>query len=295
MRPTRIPASIEASPRHVLDGKLERGLLPAGTRVYLTDVGVDPLDDYIAAAHAIGEMGYHAAPHVPARRIESQAALDTRIARLVEEAGVSDVLVVAGEADATMGPFDESLAILRTGLLERRGIREIGVAGHPEGNTAYKVDPDGVLAAKAALARDSDAAFRIVTQFGFDGEAFVRWARSAARAGIDLPIHLGVAGPAKVTTLLKFAAMCGVGNSLTFFRRRFGAVAALATRYSPEEVVEPIERAWAAEDGVNIAQIHVFPFGGIRASAEWLAERGSLAVADTTVAPTPRVAMPLPS
>ena len=275
---TRIPASIEASPRHVLDGKLEPGILPAGTRVYLTDVGIDPLDDYIDAARMIGAMGYHAAPHVPARRIESQASLERRIARLVDEAGVSDVLVIAGEADTTMGPFEESLDVLRTGLLDRRGIRQIGIAGHPEGNAAYaKVDPHGVLAAKAAFATESDADFRIVTQFGFDGEGFVRWARHVAQAGIDLPIHLGVAGPAKVTTLLKFAAMCGVGNSLSFFRKRFGAVAALATRYSPEEVVAPIERAWAMADDVNIAQIHVFPFGGIRASAEWLVERGSLA------------------
>ena len=294
-RPTRIPASIEASPRHVLDAKLEPGLLPAGTRVYLTDVGVDPMDDYVEAARRIGEMGYHAAPHVPARRIESQAALDTRIARLVDEAGVSDVLVIAGEAERTMGPFDESLDVLRTGLLDRRGIRQVGVAGHPEGNTAYKVDPHGVLAAKAAFATESDAEFRIVTQFGFDGEGFVRWARHVAQAGIDLPIHLGVAGPAKVTTLLKFAAMCGVGNSLNFFRRRFGAVAALATRYSPEEVVGPIERAWAAEDGTLVAQIHVFPFGGIRSAAEWLEERGSLQVADTAVPPSPRVAVPVPS
>ena len=282
MHANRIPASIEASPRHVLDGKLERGLLPAGTRVYLTDVGVDPMDDYIDAARRIETMGFRAAPHVPARRIESTTALEARVARLVGEAGVSDVLVVAGEADATMGPFGESLDVLRSGVLDRHGIREIGIAGHPEGNAAYrKVDPNGVLAAKAAFARESDATFRIVTQFGFDGEAFVRWSREVARAGIDLPIHLGVAGPAKVTTLIKFAAMCGVGNSLNFFKKRFGAVAALATRYSPEEVVEPIERAWAMADDVNIAQIHVFPFGGIRSAADWLAERGSFAAAGT--------------
>ena len=274
---TRIPASIEASPSHVLNGKLEPGVLPRGTRVYLTDVGVDPLDDYIAAARMIGEMGYTAAPHVPARRIESEAALERRIARLRDEAGVDDVLVIAGEAETTMGPFGESLDVLRTGVLDRHGIAKVGIAGHPEGNAAYgKVDPNGVLAQKAAHAAESDAAYRIVTQFGFDGDGFVRWARAVKRAGIGLPIHLGVAGPAKVSTLIKFAAMCGVGNSLSFFRKRFGAVAALATRYSPEEVVTPIERAWAMEDDANIAQIHVFPFGGIRSSAEWLTERGSL-------------------
>ena len=275
-RPTRIPASIEASPRHVLDGKLTGELLPPDTRVYITDVGVDPLDDYVEAARQTQAMGYTAVPHVPVRRIESAEALDTRLSRLANEAGVGDVLVIAGEADRTMGPYDESLSALRTGLFDRYRFHDIGVAGHPEGNVAYRdADPDGVLKAKADLADASDAAFRIVTQFGFDGEGFVRWARAVKASGIDLPIHLGVAGPAKITTLLKYAAMCGVGNSLNFFRKRTSAIATLATKHSPEDVVAPIERAWAVEEQQNIAAIHVFPFGGLASSAEWLRERGS--------------------
>ena len=282
MHLTRIPASIEASPRHVLDGKLAAVSMPAGTRVYITDVGVDPLADYVEAARLTTQMGYAAVPHVPVRRIESQAALDDRLARLTGEAGVGDVLVIAGEADETMGPYEESLQALRTGLFDRHGIAEIGIAGHPEGNVAYRdVDPSGVLQAKADFAEASDATFRIVTQFGFDGEAFTRWARAVAASGIDLPIHLGVAGPAKIMTLIKFAAMCGVGNSLNFLKKRASAITTLATSHSPEEVVEPIERAWAAEEGTNIAGIHVFPFGGLASSAQWLTERGSFAVGPT--------------
>ena len=282
---TRIPASIEASPRHVLDGKLTPELLPEGTRVYITDVGVDPLADYVEAARQTEAMGYRAVPHVPVRRIESEPALVDRLKRLTGDAGVTDVLVIAGEADRTMGPFAESMEALRTGAFDRAGIREIGVAGHPEGNVAYKdVDPDGVLSAKATYAETSDATFRIVTQFGFDGEGFTRWARAVAAAGIDLPIHLGVAGPAKITTLLKYAAMCGVGNSLNFFRKRTSAIATLATKHSPEDVVGPIERAWAAEDDVHIAGIHVFPFGGLAASAQWLRERGSFVDRPATLA-----------
>ena len=278
---TRIPASIEASPRHVLDGKLSAVSMPAGTRVYITDVGVDPLSDYVEAARRTTELGYTPVPHVPVRRIESAEALDDRLSRLRGEANVHDVLVIAGEADATMGPFDESLQALRTGAFDRHGMTEIGVAGHPEGNVAYRdVDPSGVLQAKADLAEASDATFRIVTQFGFDGEAFTRWARAVAASGIDLPIHLGVAGPAKITTLIKFAAMCGVGNSLKFLRKRASAITALATKHSPEEVVGPIERAWAVEDGANIAGMHVFPFGGLAATTEWLTERGSFAPAE---------------
>ena len=131
-----------------------------------------------------------------------------------------------------------------------------------------------VLRDKIAFGAQSDAEFRIATQFGFDGPKFVQWAQDVADAGIDVPIHLGVAGPAKITTLIKYAAMCGVGNSLNFFKKRTGAIAQLATKHSPEDVVGPIENAWA--DGIgNIAQLHVFPFGGLQASADWLTERGS--------------------
>ena len=271
----RIDASMEVSAKHVHDGKLTDGLLPSGTRVYVTDVGVDPVESITLACRAIADMGYRAVPHIPARRIESLEALDARLGALRNEAGVDDLLVIAGEADRTMGPFDESMDVLRSGLVERHGFADVAVGGHPEGNPAYggRVVMD-VLREKVAAARDCGARARITTQFGFDGEAFAAWARAVSDAGIDAPIHLGVAGPAKVTTLVKYAAMCGVGNSLGFFKKRTSAIAHLATRHSPEDVVKPIEAAWTRGEG-NIAQLHVFPFGGLAASADWLRERGS--------------------
>lgn len=274
-----IPASMEVSAKHVQDGKLTAGLLPAGTRVYITDVGVDPVADIIAAARQVGEMGYAAVPHIPARRIESKEALNARLSGLVNDAGVDDVLVIAGEADAQMGPYSQSLEILQTGLIDKLGISHVAVGGHPEGNVAYgDLDVTGVLKDKVAFGQQMDADMRIVTQFGFDGPAFVAWAKHVADAGVTLPIHLGVAGPAKITTLIKYAAMCGVGNSLNFFKKRTSAIAQLATKHSPEDVVAPIEAAWRAGEG-NIAQLHVFPFGGLQGSADWLTERGSYAAA----------------
>ncbi|MDD9909313.1 MAG: methylenetetrahydrofolate reductase [Ahrensia sp.] len=272
---TSIPASIEVGAQHVHGGKLEADMLPGGTRVYITDVGVDPLDTMVEAARKVTDYGYQAVPHIPARRIESEGALQTRLSRLTREAGVTDLLIIAGEAESQMGPFSQSLDILQTGLIDTLGIRHVGIGGHPEGNIAYgSRDVDEVLRAKIEFGANSDAEFRIVTQFGFDGRKFVQWAQRIAEAGIDAPIHLGVAGPAKVTTLIKYAAMCGVGNSLNFFKKRTGAIAQLATKHSPEDVVSPIEQAW--RDGIgNIAQMHVFPFGGLKASSDWLAQRGS--------------------
>jgi len=96
-----------------------------------------------------------------------------------------------------------------------------------------------------------------------------------ATNGIDLPVHLGVAGPAKLTTLVKFAAMCGVGNSISFLKKRMGAVLALASGFDPDEIVNPIETHALSAEKSAIKQIHVFPFGGVNKSAEWLKQRGS--------------------
>jgi len=275
MNINHIKASIEVSAKHVLDAKLDGAMLPAATRVYVTDVGVDPVCDIVTACRKIHDMGYTPVPHIPARRIESAGALDTRLASLTSEAGVNDILLIAGEADRQMGPYSRSMALLETGLMDKYGIAHIGIAGHPEGNVAYgNDDVMNVLREKADFASNSDAQFRIVTQFGFDGGKFVQWAQAVADQGIQLPIHLGVAGPAKVTTLIKYAALCGVGNSLSFFKKRTGAIAQLATKHSPEDVVDPIEKAWRENTG-NIAQMHVFPFGGLKASSDWLARRGS--------------------
>ena len=134
MSTSHIGASIEVSAKHVHDGKLHSELLPKGTRVYITDVGVDPVADLISAARKVTDMGYQTVPHTPARRIESVSALESRLAGMVNEAGVEDILIIAGEADEQMGPFSETLAVLQTGLIDKLGIKHVAVGGHPEGN-----------------------------------------------------------------------------------------------------------------------------------------------------------------
>ena len=118
---------------------------------------------------------------------------------------------------------------------------------------------------------------RIVTQFGFDADGFVAWAESLKNNEVGLPVHLGVAGPAKLTTLIKFAAMCGVGNSLQFLKKRASAITTLAKGFDPDSIVDPIEAHATSTADSAIKAIHVFPFGGMKKSAEWLNSRGSWA------------------
>ena len=181
--------------------------------------------------------------------------------------------------DSVTMPFSK-LKLGVAEILKQEGyITDIAVAGHPEGSPDFgEREAIEALKLKQAFGERTGASMRIVTQFGFDGAAFVRWAEGLRAVGVDLPVHLGVAGPAKVTTLLKYAAACGVGNSLDFFRKRFGSIAMLATSYSPEEVVGPIEQHALRTADSAIRQIHVFPFGGPKKAADWLFGRGSWGV-----------------
>ncbi|MCI5076206.1 methylenetetrahydrofolate reductase [Oricola sp.] len=272
----RIAASIEVSPKQAVESADLPGLFPRGVRVYITDVGTDSNETLVAAAKRVHDLGYTPVPHFASRRLTTKAALESRIKAMTAEAGVHDVLVIGGGLERQAGDFSSSMEVLETGFFDKYGVTQIGVAGHPEGSPDFSEDVAiEALRLKKSFGERTGAQIRIVTQFGFDAEKFVNWAEGLRASGIDLPVHLGVAGPAKITTLIKYAAMCGVGNSLDFFKKRTRSLATLATSHSPEGVVGPIEKHALTTPGSAIKQIHVFPFGGIKKSAEWLEERGT--------------------
>ncbi|MCO6385503.1 methylenetetrahydrofolate reductase [Aliihoeflea sp. 40Bstr573] len=273
---TKIAASIEVAPMQAIESNDLPGLFPEGSRVYITDIGNDPTDTLVAAARRVRDLGYRPVPHFASRRLTTRAALEERVQRSTQEAGVTDVLVIGGGLDKPAGEFASTMEVLDTGFFEKYGISHLGVAGHPEGSPDF-TDAQAIdaLRQKQDFAKRSGIDVRIVTQFGFDPQKFISWAEGLKAQGIDLPVHLGVAGPAKITTLIKFAAMCGVGNSIQFLKKNALSLTALATSHSPEGMVGPIERHWQSTPGSAIAQIHVFPFGGLKKSAEWLVERGS--------------------
>lgn len=270
-----LKTSVEASSKQVLSTDGLDSLFPAGSWVYLTDVGTDPLETIVAAAVRLRACGYVPVPHIPARRIKSRDALELRISRLTGEAGVDNVLVIAGEADAQMGPYAASNDILQSGILDQHGIRKIGIAGHPEGNSNIPAqDQYSVLLKKADFAHETDADMRIVTQFGFDADLFIQWADALPEFGIGLPVHMGMAGPAKMTTLIKYAAICGVGASMSFLRKRGSALATLATGFDPDPIMLKLEDHVSQNPYSPIRAAHVFPFGGLKKTANWLDETG---------------------
>lgn len=275
-QPRRIAASIEVAPRQAIESADLPGLFPKGTDVYVTDIGTDTNQTLVNAARRLRSMGYEPVPHFASRRLTTRPALEERIKMMSEEAGVKNVLVIGGGLERQAGEFSSTMEVLETGFFDQYGITKIGIAGHPEGSPEFSEEVAlQALRLKKSFAERSDAQLRIVTQFGFDADKFIGWADGLKEQGIDLPVHLGVAGPAKITTLIKYAAMCGVGNSISFLKKNALSLTTLATSHSPETMVGPIEKHVLSSTTTPVRQIHVFAFGGLKKTSEWLEDRGS--------------------
>ena len=274
--------SIEVMPRTAEKVEDFRELLPAGTRVYIAHIDGTPIADMVATAKRLSEAGFPVMPHFPARIIKDRATLQDWIARYQGEAGVDQALLLAGGVSEPQGDFDSSIQLLETGAFDGAGFTRLHVAGHPEGNR--DIDPDGsmknvdeALRWKQKFADTTDAEMALVTQFAFEPEPIIAWADALRAAGITLPIHIGIAGPAKLQTMIKFAIACGVGPSLRVLQRRAKDVTKLLLPHEPDDVIAALAAHRAAHPDFNITNVHFFPLGGIKTTAHWAIENGGRA------------------
>jgi methylenetetrahydrofolate reductase (NADPH) len=272
--------SIEVMPRTAEKIDDFRAILPEGTRVYVAHIEGTPIADMVATAKRIAGEGVAVMPHFPARIIADETVLGDWIARYQGEAGIDQALLLAGGVDKPHGKFHCSMQLMETGLFDKAGFKRLHVAGHPEGNK--DIDPDGsdknVLAAlrwKQAFSRRTDAEMALATQFCFEAMPVIAWVERLQREGIDLPIHIGIAGPAKLQTMIKFAMTCGVGASLRVLQRRAADVAKLVLPFTPEEILTELAIHKANNPDFGIAQVHFFPLGGINKTAEFTNEFGA--------------------
>ena len=271
--------SIEVMPRTAEKVEDFRALLPEGTRVYIAHIEGTPIEDMVATAKRLNAEGYPVMPHFPARIIKDQKTLADWIARYQGEANVTQALLLAGGVATPVGDYDSSMQLLETGLFDKAGFRRLHVAGHPEGNR--DIDPDGsgrnvaeALRWKQKFSETTDAEMALATQFAFEAKPIIAWADGLRDAGIDLPIHIGIAGPAKLQTLIKFAIACGVGPSLKVLQKRAMDVSKLLLPYEPTDVVAQLAAHKAANPDFNITHVHFFPLGGIKTNAQWAIDNG---------------------
>jgi len=270
--------SLEVTPRSAEAVDRFDAILPAGSRVYIAHIDGCATDPLVATARRLREQGMTPMPHIPARSIPDAAALADLLARYRDEAGVTGALLLGGGAPRRAGAFGSVMDMVGTGLFDRAGFAMLHVAGHPEGNR--DIDPDGgeraamaALRWKQGMRERTGAEMAIVTQFAFEAEPVIAWTERLAAAGVDLPVHVGVAGPAKLQTLIKYALACGVGPSLRVLKRRAADVTQLMLPHAPDAVLAALAAHRAANAASPLRAAHIFPFGGIAASADYAAGR----------------------
>lgn len=263
--------SIEVTPKTLAKQAEIGALFPVGTRVYIACLPGEPWQDVVAAAERLQANGFIPVPHIAARSIADQAELETYIKALVQRAKVDQVLVVGGGTDKPIGALSGTVALLETGILERHGINVIGLAGHPEGHREL---PEPAVAAtledKWAYAEKTKAQCRLVTQFLFDADPLIAWEHALRAGGNRLPLHVGIPGPATIKTLLNYAKMCGVGNSMRVLTRQGGSLLRLAGLSYPDRLLTALAHHQADDAATRIERLHLYPFGGISRTAGWI-------------------------
>lgn len=264
--------SVEMTGRDIDHLDRARLSIPPGTRINITYLKHEDLDTRVRAAQTVCEFGFVPVPHVSARRLPSQRALEVFLAQLQSVGATENVMVVGGDPSMPEGPYEDSLAVIASGLLQPYGVRHVSISGYPEGH------PDisdaalwNALEAKTALLREQGLAGTLITQFGFDAEAVLSYAAQVRRFGIDLPIRIGVPGPAGIKRLLAYAARFGVGTSAGIAKKYGLSLTNLLGTAGPDRFLRSVAAGYEpARHGT--LKVHFYTFGGLHTTSEWIAD-----------------------
>lgn len=263
--------SLEVSAKAMPALRAEADRIPRGTVISIPWLASEDDDVRLAAVRTVRALGFEPMPHLSARRIGSRTALERFLERATSEAGVERCLLIAGDLATPAGPFADSASIIETGRLERFGMKVVGIGGHPEGHPAMSGDARWqVLERKCQAIEARRMAPVIVTQFAFDADAVLAWLDALRARGISVPVLVGVPGPASVSRLLRYAAMCGVGASASMLARYGISIGRLLGTAGPEGFVDRLVKGLTRAHGQVCP--HFFPFGGVAPSLEWVAQ-----------------------
>jgi methylenetetrahydrofolate reductase (NADPH) len=266
--------SVEISPQNekVVDSALER--LEPGTEVYLTWIPGEDFARAVAPAAKLRKAGLFPVPHIGARHLESTKQLDDLIGRFTGDAGVDRFLLIGGERDKPLGPYDSTLQVMQSGVLQKYNVKRAGISGFPEGHPKISNQVLGEsTVAKLQYGRELGLDLQIVTQFVFEGEPIADWLQRLRALGVDLQVRIGLAGPAGIATLTRYAMHCGVGNSIKALTKS-SSFGRLLTERDPEPIIR--ELVALAPNGdtsampFGIAALHFYTFGGLKKTVEWI-------------------------
>ena len=269
--------SLEVTPRAAAKIENFSELIPKGTLIYIAHIEGTPIEEMVETAKKINDQGYSSMPHFPARIIKNEQVLQDWISQYKNEANVENALLIAGGSNKPYGDFDSSVQLIESELFDVAGFKNLHIAGHPEGNK--DIDNDGTtrnidkaLSWKNEFSKRTDATMAITTQFCFDSETVINWANDIKNNGIDLPIHIGIAGPAKLQTLLKYSLECGVGASIKILQKRAMDLTKLLLPYKPTQILSELAEYKFDNPDFNVEKVHFFPLGGIKQVSKFVEE-----------------------
>ncbi len=262
-------ASVEMTWHNATDVEACLRYLRAGTRIYVSFIPGQQWHETISACAAVRAAGLEPVPHVPARELASADSLDGLVSQLVSRAKVKRLLLIAGDRAAPIGPFSQSFDVMRSGVIERHGIREISVAAHPEGHP--RIAAEALRRAereKIEWASRASVEVTFLTQFFFEASPFLSWAAELRAFAPHARIIAGLAGPARLSTLFKYALRCGAGPSIHALGARPASFVGLVAERGPERMVRAL--ADANLEGAGPFGIHLYSFGGLERTCAWM-------------------------
>ena len=235
--------SIEIGPNSDLD------TLPALKDVYITMLPGGDFKETAQQAISLVKKGFNPVPHFPARSMVNEAQLKEYVT-MCKDGGVKQALVIGGGREP-MGKFDSSFQLLETGYFEKM---KIGIAGHPEGSPDIS---DEVL--EKAMIDKKPYADYIVTQWLMQSEPIIDFISKQS-----VPVHVGITGPMKISSLIKFANIVGAKNSINFIKSNFSKAIDLLKPKDPNDLVDKIKE--------HTKYFHIYTFGGLKETNNWLKE-----------------------
>ncbi len=253
-------------------------LLPKGSDIFIALFPNQSFDELTEAARAVKAAGLTPVPHVPARRIPDLAEVK-RIAQNFAAAGVTKFLLIAGDMTAPAGAFDSTIGVLESGEFAKAGIKEMYMAGHPEGH-AHMTEQQlrEYEQKKVQLTNAQGVKLNFVTQVVFEPEPMIEWNKTLRRTGVTNPARPGLPGPASIKTLLRYAKICGAGASIKALTSgKASLVAALLGDSGPEGSIRTLARAQAKGE-TDFAGLHFFAFGGFLKTSKYVSamQRGNI-------------------
>jgi len=265
--------SLEMTGKDVPGLEEARDVIPAGTKINVTFLGNEDLDMRVAAAKAVKDAGFVPVPHVSARRLASAAQLEEFLDRLQQVGATEHVFAVGGDPAEPEGPYPDSLSVIRSGILQKYGVREVSIAGYPEGHPDI---PNDVLwrhlEDKSAALTDAGLGQVILTQFAFDTDPVIDWIDGVRGRGITSEIRIGTPGPAGIKRLITFARRFGVGANAMIVKKYGFSLTNLMGTAGPDRFIGDLGALVAQKDSRGPVKIHFYTFGGLRATSDWARE-----------------------